>query len=255
MSFSVRTNLNTKHLKAIGKMKPITISPQEHETGEHEVQIDFNDKKHLNRFNRNLKNGKGVRINPSHFSHIHSQGGSLKSFGKSLKKGFTKVGNKISSVAQDVVKNPVFKAVVKEVAPTIAGEAMNAGTTMLTGNPALGKVAGKVAEKGTKAGLNSSGWGVHKSGMMTVPIGVKYGEGLSQATQNIGGNSMPETFGVPPSKMKERMAYVRSHKKGGSVVALGGSVMPLGGSVVALGKSVKPLGGSVVALGKGFNKL
>lgn len=247
-TFPVNTRVSKKHFNAIGKMKPITITPKEHDEGEHELTIDFNAKKHLNRFHRNLKAGRGFVVKPEHFHAIHSaSGGSLKSFGRSIrkgfkkiKKGFVKAGNKISSVAQDVAKNKVFKAVVKEVAPVIAGEVAKAGTTYLTGSPALGNVVGKVADKGTKAGINASGWGIHgkrgrpsksiavpvktpASSSLTVPIGVKYGGDILDGQQGLGGHHAPESFGLTPDKMKDRMAYVRSHRK----AKTGGSFLPL----------------------------
>lgn len=83
--------------------------------------------------------------------------------GKSLKKAFTKAGDVGKSSAFALNKalksSPVSRAVVYNVAPELAGEAVKAAVTYQTGNPALGKAAAKGASSGTKAGLKSEGYG------------------------------------------------------------------------------------------------
>lgn len=90
-------------------------------------------------------------------------GSKLGKIGKSLKKGFTKAGDVGKSSAFAVNKalksSPVSRAIVYNVAPELAGEAVKAAVTYQTGSPGLGKAAAKGASSGTKAGLKSEGYG------------------------------------------------------------------------------------------------
>lgn len=95
-------------------------------------------------------------------------GGKLKNIGKQMKRGFSKAGDAGKSAAYTTNKtlksNPVSKAVVSTLAPELAGLAAESGISYMTGNPALGKIAGKTTKKGSEAGLKSEGYGLKSFG-------------------------------------------------------------------------------------------
>jgi hypothetical protein len=194
------------------------------------VTITFKDKKTLNRFKRNLKNGKGTNIKPS---DIHGDGifDSLKSVANSqITKAVVKavapaivnaVGSKTGPVGsalangainaytgsgfvdtmKKIGKSKILKAVAKEVAPVV-GKTVSG----LSGSD----LAGSVVNTGL-ASYGGSGVGksrvVQQSGV-ALPAGV-----------------MPNIDPVNDLKatMQARMARIRGFKK-----KRGGSVLPLG---------------------------
>jgi hypothetical protein len=127
----------------------------------YEITISFKDKKHYNKFLRNLKKNQGTVIKPDHLSLGAG-------FFDSLKK---------------VANNPIVKAVVSQVAP-LAIKAVSESASKLSGSDAVGNVL--------NAGANA---------------------GLKSYTQ---GSGMKKGF----KSMKDKMAYLRSLKKGSSIVPL-----------------------------------
>lgn len=310
MSHSLNLKVNTKNLKKIAKLQPTIIKPfNDAIEGLHDIKVDFNAKKHLNKFTRAFAKGKGVRLHPNMFHSIHSKTGSihsdydheggkintkkitktinkgLKQVGKHLKKTYHKVANdpnvkalakelkdefraeainnvmgstheafdnpkltqlmghatntalggkintksikKAFTKAGDKIKKVASSKITKDIVKAVAGPVVNglttAGMTYATGNPMVGMVAGQSANNVTDKML--SGWGIHqppkRRGRPKQAL-VSYGGSLDTVKQQdaLGGVHLPSSFSISPIKMRERMAYVRSHK--------GGSFAPLG---------------------------
>ena len=186
---STQIAITKKQLNSLMKGKTVTVK----NVGELNIQLDFIDKSKASTLLRNIRNGKGTRINLNMLSNyqILSSGGkinigkALNKLGKDAKAGVFEVNHALKS-------NPIASAMVKEGAAQIA----NIGLTALgtaTGNPIMGKVAGSMASQGVKAGLSAEGYGINK----------------------------------PKMSASERMAYARSCRKS----TVGGSFKPVGTGV------------------------
>ena len=179
------------------KGKTVTVK----NVGELNIQLDFINKSKASTLLRNIRNGKGTRINLNMLSNyqILSSGGKL-NIGKALNKLGKDAKAGVFEVNHALKSNPIASAMVKEGAAQIA----NIGLTALgtaSGNPMLGKVAGSMASQGVKAGLSAEGYGIK-----------------------------------PKMSASERMAYARSCRKnavGGSFKELGKGIK--GGSMTPLG--------------------
>jgi hypothetical protein len=163
-----QARLTDKHLKNYAEGKSITIKPSEYDNEDnHLAELHFTAKKHMNKFHRNLEHGKGTRISPSELHDIKLHDG--KGFFDSIKRGFQSAGNAIKNTAQDVghkivdtVNDDRTKKFVKTVAPTLTkttGALVGLGTgtavTALSGNPALGAIAGNAVGGLTTVGLQA----------------------------------------------------------------------------------------------------
>ena len=147
------TRLTGKHKKQYINDKSITIKPSEHNDEGNEIaEVEFTAKKHMNKFHRNLKNGKGTRINPHELVDIKLHDGN--GFFDSIKRGFQSAGD----VIKNVVNDPRTKDVVKAITPivsNVAGKVVQNGVTRLTGNDDAGNLAGNLTTKGVVAGSNA----------------------------------------------------------------------------------------------------
>ena len=87
-----------------------------------------------------VNGNKGLRANKDMFHDITDtvEGGSL--FGK-IGNAFKKVVKKVAPVAKAISKNPL----VKQIAKKAISNAVNAGTTYMSGNPMMGAMAGQTA--------------------------------------------------------------------------------------------------------------
>lgn len=255
--YKAYVKMSPKKYRALEKGRTITVSSKTKED-DPEIELEFNTRKAMNKVHRNLAKGSGVRVKKADLKNMKVVGGDLN---KSIRKAFTKAGDKIKEGAFTVNKtlksNPVSKAVVGTVAPELAGLALQGLTTYVTGSPELGKIASKGATAGVKAGLKSEGYGLRKlvKGKLT-PVAETVGGNLGgvttpaqfnnpestkrrgrpkklggalpitevQAGLSLGGKQAPMKF----NSVSERMAYVRSKRKvGGSFKPLGGSFAPL----------------------------
>ncbi len=147
------TRLTGKHKKHYLDDKSFTIKPSEHNDEGNEIaELEFTAKKHMNKFHRNLKNGKGTRISPHELVDIKLHDG--KGFFDSIKRGFQSAGDAIKSV----VNNPTTKSIVKTITPiasNLAGNAVKQAVTNYTGNEQMGDLAGNLTTKGVTAGSNA----------------------------------------------------------------------------------------------------
>lgn len=142
--------------------------------------VKFNNKTEANKIKQKIEGGKTVKIEGKYVKDVmtKTQGGSIRSafkkLGKDMKKGITQAGDAMKQGAFDVnhalKSDRTSKAIVKAVAPSLAGEvaglAVEGGVTYLTGSNQLGKVlskpAKKGAESGTKMALTTEGYGLKK---------------------------------------------------------------------------------------------
>jgi hypothetical protein len=195
----------------------------------HSAHIQFKDKKTLNKFKRNLKNGKGTNIKPS---DIHGDGifDNIKAIGKSkITKGIVKAlapsiagvvqtatgsptaglvakgainaytGSGLLDVVKKVANSNITKGVAKALAPAIAQQ-----VSQSTGS----NLAGSVANASLKAYAGSGVGIVSHSDGVALPSNV-LPSGPNQALDQ-------------KATMRAKMAKVRAHRK-----KKGGSILPL----------------------------
>jgi hypothetical protein len=192
---SAQIAITKKQLNSLMKGKTVTVK----NVGELNIQLDFITKSKASTLLRNIRNGKGTRINLNMLTNYTLVTGGKLNIGKALNKLGKDAKNGVFEVNHALKSNPIASAMVKEGAAQIA----NIGLTALgtaTGNPIMGKVAGSMASQGVKAGLASEGYGIK-----------------------------------PKMSASERMAYARSCRKsavGGSFKELGKGIK--GGSMVPL---------------------
>lgn len=209
------TRLADKHINHYLKDKTFTVKPSDHESENNTIaQLHFKTRKHMNKFHRNIDANKGVRISPNDLEDIQIHDGN--GFFKSLKKGLN-----------TVIKSPITKGIVKTLTPmasNLAGQAVTAGVTDVTGNPLIGEAAGKVASNLVTTGSRSyTGSGVKRAsrgshvivGGSMLPLGqgikqksnVKLGNGI-EAQSMVG---ITSTSGLEAINSRaERMAHARS---------------------------------------------
>jgi hypothetical protein len=242
-TYSVVVNVTDKHLKQLrdGK-KSISLAANDLMNGAKKLRLTFNAKKHLNRLERNFREGKRSTIKPeAHLEEIEepdgeTEGGAIinwKKLGRTLKDA----GNKVVSVVKPIVDLKVTKGIVKELAPVlvpVAEEAVSAAVGSRS-NPIAGKMAGKAAGKLLNKGIGeyTKGAGVRRmssfprssgftekhggsfaplSGGSFKPLGgaieaVEFAQsGLAPGPKNVVSQAQM------PQSMSEKMAYVRSFK-------------------------------------------
>ena len=184
------TRLSKKQLDNYVKGKSFTVKPSDHDDESNTVvKLHYKAKKNLSKLDRNLKNGKGVRIHPDELEdmHVHS-------------------GNGIFDSIKKITSNPIAKTVLKAALPTIANIASNQ-VKNYTGSDALASVSKNLINEGGKEAVGS-GFRSKRGGSMN-PLG-----GSLSSNQFVGIGSNCPSFSNP----SERMAYVRSHRKNGVVM-------------------------------------
>jgi hypothetical protein len=171
MTHVAHSRLTETHMKKYLKDIPFTLSPSEHHDEDNSiVQLHFNAKKHLTRFNRQIGKDKGFRVQPSHLDDIKVHDGN--GLFDSIKRGFESIGNKVKDTFSPVtkgveaVKNTFtvknLKDAAKVAIPGVVGGVtsfgVGAATTAASENPllgaAVGGLAGAAASKATSNGLN-----------------------------------------------------------------------------------------------------
>ena len=178
------TRLSKKQLDNYVKGKSFTVKPSDHDDESNTVvKLHYKAKKNLSKLDRNLKNGKGVRIHPDELEdmHVHSGNGMF----DSLKK---------------ITSNPIAKTVLKAAMP-IASNLVSQQVKNLTGSDALAGVSKNLMNEGSKE-LVGNGF---RRGGSVLPLG-----GSLNSNQYVGISYNSPDFSNP----SERMAYVRSHRRG-----------------------------------------
>jgi hypothetical protein len=237
MSYVSHVKLAPAHIRKLFNDMPISVKANHMEGGSIDAQLHFYHKKDLNRFHKNVEKGKSTRFNGKHLSNvmIHDGDGiyspisqhemvggklTLKGIGRSIRKGFQKLGKDLKPVGDAIVKTgkqvgkkalPVLKEIGRQAAPVvgeIAGQAANAGVTYLTGNQGLGKAVGKTANKASQNIYKKEV--VPRIGKGIVMEAIS-GEKVETDTPSsfIGGIKAPSAGYNTPA---ERMQWVRSHR-------------------------------------------
>ncbi len=238
--------LTKKNLDNFMKSKSFTVTPSAQEDEDNTVvKLVYKAKKNLTKLNKNLSTGRGTRIQPDDLEdmEIHSGNGlfdSLKGVMSSkLTKGIVKavapqVGNIVgqqvknltgSDVASnitkslinegskeltgsgfnfnDILKSKITKGIVKAVAPQV-GNIVGQQVKNLTGSDAASNITKSLINEGSKE-LVGNGFRSKRGGSM-LPLGGS----LANPNQYIGISYNSPDFSNP----SERMAYVRSHRRG-----------------------------------------
>jgi uncharacterized membrane protein YoaK (UPF0700 family) len=199
----------------------------------HHITIAFKEKKHLSKFVRNLKKGKGSVVSAKHLEIGEGFFDTLKSVAKVVAPvvapmvgqevakatGSSTAGNMVTGALKasgkgmkkgkgffDTLKN-VGKAVAPIVAPMVGQEVAKATGSSTAGNMVTGA-------------LKASGKGLKKRGRPKKGSGFVNGIGGEIPNEVCNSSAVKKKFNEMDKK--ERMAYVRGHrKKGGSFAPLG----------------------------------
>jgi len=209
------TRLSKKQLDNYAKGKSFTVKPVDHENESNTVvKLHFKAKKNLSKLDRNLKNGKGVRINPHELDDmgVHTGNGMF----DSLKK---------------ITSNPIAKTVLKAAMP-IASNLVSQQVKNLTGSDALANASKSLLTAGSNELTSGSGFnfndilkskitkGIVKAAM---PIASNL---VSQQVKNLTGSDT--LADVSKNLLNESAKQMTGNgfrsKRGGSMLPLGGSI-------------------------------
>ena len=239
------TRLSKKNLDNYLKGKSFTVKPLDQEDEDNTVvKLHYKAKKNLSKLNKNLSTGKGVRIHPDELEDmgVHTGNGLFDSMkgvmNSKLTKGIVKaVAPQVANLAAQQVKNftgsdaasNITKSLINEGSKEAVGNGFNFGSIMnskLTKGivkavaPQVGNIVGQqvknltgsdMASNLTKTLINEgskemTGNGFKsKRGMSVMPLG-----GSLNSNQYVGISYNSPDFSNP----SERMAYVRSHRRG-----------------------------------------
>jgi hypothetical protein len=241
-TYSVVVNVGQKHIDALKRgAKTISLTANDLKNGARRLRLSFNAKKHLNRLERNFRDGKRSTIKPDvHLDDVEEgeevEGGAINF--KSIKRGLTDVGRKIVKAVKPVVDSKITKSIVKEAAPILLPVAKEAVVQAVgaKSNPVVGKAAGNVFDKMAKKGVDSYTKGAGVRRMSSFPRSSGFTENHGGSFKPLGGSSAPhggsiegiqfqQSALVPgpnsqisrsqaPVSVQERMAYVRSFRGG-----------------------------------------
>jgi len=139
---TIEVFLSTSQLRKFEAKQAFQLSAAQLQqgTGKHHVEIHLLPV-HYKKLLRNVQSNKGFRFTPAIV-----QGGSLRSFGRSLRRGFKRFSRGVSKVAHqaghalEVGAKNVVKYVPKEAVKDLANSAIIAGTTYI-GQPELAPIA------------------------------------------------------------------------------------------------------------------
>jgi hypothetical protein len=237
--------LNEKSLNNYIKEKSFMIKPIDQEDESNQVvKLQYKAKKNLTKLNKNLAMQKGVRVNPDQLEdmEIHSGNGlfdSLKGVMNSkLTKGIVKAALSVASLASqqvknltgsdaasnitkslineggkemtgsgfnfnDIMKSKITKGIVKAALPTVASLASQQ-VKNLTGSDAASNITKSLINEGSKE-LVGNEFRSKRGGSFAPLSG-----GSLNPNQFVGISYNSPDFSNP----SERMAYVRSHRRG-----------------------------------------
>ena len=210
------TRLSKKQLDNYVKGKSFTVKPSDHDDESNTiVKLHYKAKKNLSKLDRNLKNGKGVRVNHDdlHELGVHTGNGifdSLKGeMNSKLTKGIVKavapqvgaiLGNQISSLTGSQLAGNMTKSLVNETAKEVVG------------NGIFDSMKGVMNSKITK--------GIVKS--VAPQVGAILGNQIFSLTgSQLAGNM---TKSLVNETAKEMTGNGFKSKRGGSMMPLGGSL-------------------------------
>ena len=246
------TRLSKKQLDNYVKGKSFTVKPSDHDDESNTVvKLHYKAKKNLSKLDRNLKNGKGVRIHPDELEdmQMHTGNGmfdSLKGVMNSkLTKGIVKaVAPQVANLAAQQVKNftgsdaasNITKSLINEGSKEMTsgsgfnfGSIMNSKLTKGIVKAVAPQVANLAAQQvknftGSDAASNITKSLINEGSKEMTGNGFKSKRGgsmnplsggsINAANQFVGIGSNCPSFSNP----SERMAYVRSHRKSNGVV-------------------------------------
>ena len=184
------TRLSKKQLDNYVKGKSFTVKPSDNDDESNTVvKLHYKAKKNLSKLDRNLKNGKGVRIHPDELEDMQMH-----------------TGNGMFDSLKGVMNSKLTKGIVKAVAPQVANIVGNQ-VKNLTGSDMAGNLTKTLVNEGAKEAVGN-GFRSKRGGSF-LPLG-----GSINANQYVGIGPNVPSFSNP----SERMAYVRSHRKSNGVV-------------------------------------
>jgi hypothetical protein len=239
--------LSEKSLNNYLKGKSFMIKPIDQEDESNQVvKLQYKAKKNLTKLNKNLSMQKGVRVNPDELEdmEIHSGNGLFDSLKKITSNPITKtvlkaampiasnlVSQQVKNVTgsdalanvsknlmkegtneltsgsgfnfNDILKSKITKNIVKAAMP-IASNLVSQQVKNLTGSDALAGVSKNLMNEGSKE-LVGSGLRSKRGGSFQA-----LGGSLTNPNQYVGISYNSPDFSNP----SERMAYVRSHRRG-----------------------------------------
>ena len=238
--------LNEKSLNNYLKGKSFMIKPIDQEDESNQVvKLQYKAKKNLTKLNKNLSMNKGVRVNPDELEdmEIHSGNGLFDSLKKITSNPITKTvlkaampiaSNLVSQQVKnltgsdalagvsknlmnegskelvgsgfnfnDILKSKITKGIVKAAMP-IASNIVSQQVKNLTGSDALAGVSKNLMNEGSKE-LVGNGFRSKRGGSFAPLSG-----GSLNPNQFVGISYNSPDFSNP----SERMAYVRSHRRG-----------------------------------------
>ena len=186
------TRLSKKQLDNYVKGKSFTVKPSDHDDESNTVvKLHYKAKKNLSKLDRNLKNGKGVRIHPDELEDMQMH-----------------TGNGMFDSLKGVMNSKLTKGIVKAVAPQVANLAAQQ-VKNFTGSDAASNLTKTLINEGSKEAVGN-GFRSKRGGSFA-PLS---GGSINAANQFVGIGSNCPSFSNP----SERMAYVRSHRKSNGVV-------------------------------------
>ena len=216
--------LTKKQMNDLDQGKSITVK----QNGDIDFMIEFKDKKMKTKLLRNLKNGKGTRINLNMIKNYKVGNDNLEGGKINIGKAFKSAGKEIKTGIMDVNKtlksDPVARAVVKEA----LSQGVNLGVTALgtaSGNPIAGKFLGSVASQGVKAGLTAEGYGLNAV--------------YKTPTTSLGGLTQISSFSSPKIVGGLIDLYENESMQGGSMIKLNTNYRQIGKTLGGSFKSPK----------------
>jgi hypothetical protein len=238
--------LTKKNLDNFMKSKSFTITPSSQDNEDNTVvKLIFKAKKNLTKLNKNLSMNKGTRVNPDELEdmEIHSGNGLFDSLKKItsnpiaktiVKAALPTVANIASNQVKnftgsdaasnitkslinesgkeltgsgfnfnDILKSKITKSIVKAALPTVANIASNQ-VKNFTGSDAASNITKSLINEGSKE-LVGNGFKSKRGGSFAPLSG-----GSLNPNQYVGISYNSPDFSNP----SERMAYVRSHRRG-----------------------------------------
>jgi hypothetical protein len=239
--------LTKKNLDNFMKSKSFTVTPSAQEDEDNTVvKLIFKAKRYLTKLNKNLSMQRGTRIQPDELEdmQIHSGDGifdSLKGvMNNKITKGVLKavapevgnvLGTQISSLTgsqlagnmtrslikegakeatsgsgflNNILRSKITKSIVKAVAPEV-GNVLGNQISSLTGSQLAGNMTKSLVSEGSKELTSGSGFKNKRGGSFAPLSG-----GSLNPNQFLGISHNSPDFSNP----SERMAYVRSYKRG-----------------------------------------
>ena len=132
------TRLSKKQLDNYVKGKSFTVKPSDHNDESNTVvKLHYKAKKNLSKLDRNLKNGKGVRIHPDELEDMQMH-----------------TGNGMFDSLKSVMNSKLTKGIVKAVAPQVANLAAQQ-VKNFTGSDAASNITKSLINEGSKEAVGN----------------------------------------------------------------------------------------------------